>query len=255
MLKRLAAGVALIWVVAGGILAGHSAQAQPAPPIYAYTALYRLDQGHWERSLLFEPGDRVRFVMPFLTPQLNWRFPNGTFRVQRERVPFYKQPIIFKHRMDRRRGAHGYTIFSVSFQMQGTRWLGHWIAEADVTNGVGLIGPNLSFTVLPHLPQLFSVADALGLCRAHPSLRQTIMVGGVWGEVANYSNRTARGWIADRWAGRGAIPRWWEHGVLWLTFSPRTNPGYPPPDGFLQVRSTLDCRTHALTAVARPVFQ
>src|SRR5579884_4067359 len=113
MVHKMVTILALVCVAAAGTLGVEPAAAQPAPPVYAYPVLYRLDHGRWERSLVFELGDRVRFVMPFLTVQRGWSFPLGSFRVQRERVPFYKQPVIFQQTMTRKRGAHGYTIFSV----------------------------------------------------------------------------------------------------------------------------------------------
>ncbi|HLJ69186.1 MAG TPA: hypothetical protein VKX16_17670 [Chloroflexota bacterium] len=254
VLKSFVLVAALVCTAVAGAVPSQPAAAQPAPPVFEYPALYRLDHGRWEQSLLFRLGDRVRFVMPFLFPHPGWTFPSGTFQVQRERAPFYAQPVMFRRRMDRKHGPHGYTIFSVEFRTQGTQWIGHWIAEASVTSRGGLIGATPDFTVLAHLPQVFTVADAIALCRSRPKLQQTILVGGVWHEEEPFGlDQIARGWIAGAWTRYFYIPVWWKHGVLRLSFPRGTNPGYPPPDGFLQVRSRLDCRSHTLTAVARPV--
>lgn len=241
-------------VIAVGAMISPIARAQPAPVVDAYPALYRLDHGHWKRSLLFTPGDRVRFVMPFFTPQPGWSFPHGTFAVQRKRVPFYAQPLILRRSLVRRRGARGYTIFSTEFRIMGRRWLGHWIAEATIAHGQATITPTFYFAVRPHLPTLYTVVDANTLCRTRPLAEATITVGGVWAAVNEAGpDRLASGWIAPHWVGRGRIPHWWRHGVLRIVFPPGTNLT-GPPDGFLQVRARLDCPAHMLTAVHAPVM-
>lgn len=253
-------GIVLIFILALGATQGARAahpriqpRCCPAPPIYVYPSVARWDGHGWEPAQVLTLGVRVRFTLRFYTPQAGWRFPSGTFEVQRLRTPQFAQPALAQVALHREHSYSMYRILTAELQIGGKQWLGNLLGQFNLrNNGSASIGTSVEFLVQrPPAPKLWTVHDALAECSGHPKLRAAMWVRGSFEWLAP-SGPPYNGWLSDTPITHPVS----RSRVLYVVLPVRYVKGNlgPPPNGPLFAHGVLECASKQLIQDRYPLF-